>query len=332
MAEPVQEILVETVGLTKRYGQLTAVDNLNLKVAKGTIFGLLGPNGAGKTTTILMLMGLTEPTSGEALINGLDPTRHPLQVKSQVGYLPDSVGFYQDMTGWANLEYTAALNGLLPLVTEKRIENALQKVGLAEAAHRKVGEYSRGMRQRLGIADLLVKDPPLIIMDEPTLGIDPEGVKELLRLIVDLARKDQRTILIASHLLQQVQEVCDQVGIFIKGRMIAFGTIDQLGHQLLAGQELKLELIARPQDEALLDLCRQFNGVLELEQAGQMLTLRCSEDIRPNLAAALVEAGYRLLHLHLRGFLLDDIYQRYFQRVEENHARNSKTQEQPARV
>ncbi len=324
--------LVETVNLTKRYGRLTAVDNLNLKVTKGTIFGLLGPNGAGKTTTILMLLGLTEPTAGKALINGLDPTRHPLEVKSQVGYLPDSVGFYQDMTGWENLEYTAALNGLATPEAGKRIGNALEKVGLHEAIHRKVGQYSRGMRQRLGIADLLVKDPPLIIMDEPTLGIDPEGVKELLRLIVDLAVKDQRTILIASHLLQQVQEICDQVGIFIKGRMIASGTIDQLGHQLQVGQELKLELMAQPQDEALLTLCRKFEGVVGLEQAGRMITLHCTADIRPLLAAALIGAEYRLLHLHLRGFLLDDIYQRYFQREEVNHDRNSDIGEQPSRV
>ena len=332
MAEATRQFLVETHNLTKRYGQLTAVDKLNLKVEKGTIFGLLGPNGAGKTTTILMLMGLTEPTEGSVSINGFDPARDPLRVKSLVAYLPDNVGFYQDMSGLANLRYTAALNGLPPEIAEKRIQNALAKVELTKAAERKVGEYSRGMRQRLGIADLLVKAPPLIIMDEPTLGIDPEGIRELLELIKELAREDNRTIIISSHLLQQVQKICDQVGIFVKGKMIASGTIDQLGNQLLAGQKLKLELIAEPQDEGLYKLCQSFDAVLELKKEDQILTLMCAEDIRPQLAQKIVTAGYKLLHLHLRGFSLDDIYQRYFQREEGNYEQGRDAEAKPSRT
>lgn len=332
MAAAPRQIVVETENLTKRYGNLTAVDGLNLQVEKGIIFGLLGPNGAGKTTTILMLLGLTEPTAGRALINGYDPTRHPLKVKAMVGYLPDNVGFYHDMSGLANLQYTAALNGLPSKVAEARIASALAKVGLQDAAARKVSEYSRGMRQRLGIADLLVKDPPLIIMDEPTLGIDPEGVRELLDLIKSLAREDKRTIIISSHLLPQVQEICDQVGIFVKGRMIASGTINQLGQQLLAGKQLRLELIAEPRDEALYHLCREIDGVIELKKDSHIITLQCTKDIRALLAKKIVEAGYRLLHLHLRGFSLDDIYQQYFQQEEGAHVQNSAAQAKPSRA
>ena len=216
--------IIETFDLTKKYGDILAVDNLNLKVEEGTVYGLLGPNGAGKTTTILMLLGLTEPSSGKAMVAGYDAGRNPLEVKSMVGYLPDNVGFYNEMTGEENLIYT--LKGL-PDEAKKRIRQAVERVGLREAINRKVGEYSRGMRQRLGIADVLVKDPKLIIMDEPTLGIDPEGIHQLLDLIKELAREDGRTVLISSHLLHQIQQICHKVGIFVKGKLIASGTIER---------------------------------------------------------------------------------------------------------
>lgn len=306
--------LVETVNLTKKYGDLTAVDNLNLEVEKGTIFGLLGPNGAGKTTTILMILGLTEPTSGKALVADHDATRNPLVVKSMVGYLPDNVGFYQELTGRENLFYTAALNGLDKDEAEKRITEALERVNLLEAADRRVGEYSRGMRQRLGIADVLLKDPQLIILDEPTLGIDPEGVRELLDLIKSLARDDNKTVLISSHLLHQVQDICDKVGIFVDGKLIASGTIDELAEQIFKGQPLRLEIKADPDEEALIELCKGINTVQDVKRQGDLLVLSCERDIRQELVKCLAEKGYNLLHLHLKGFTLDDIYRRYFQK------------------
>ena len=332
MAMSAGQLLVETKDLTKHYGELVAVDKLNLRVERGTIFGLLGPNGAGKTTTILMLLGLTEPTAGKALINGLDPTRNPLQVKSIVGYLPDNGGFYQDMTGEANLRYTCELNGLSPGEAEKRIMSALERVGLKNDAHRKVSEYSRGMRQRLGIADLLVKDPPLIIMDEPTLGIDPKGVRELLQLIRELVEEDNRTILLASHLLHQVQEVCDKVGIFVKGKMIASGTIDSLGSQLGSKEKVRLEVCAEPLDEALINLCRDTDGVLGVKQEGRMLIIRSKKDIRSSLAAKIVAGGYNLLHLRQSEFSLDDIYQRYFQEKEGEYEEDGASEDKSARA
>ncbi len=193
-----EDIILETQGLTKRYGDLTAVDSLDLSVRRGEVFGLLGPNGAGKTTTTLMLLGLTEPTAGTAAIAGHDCTREPIAIKRMVGYLPDNVGFYGDMTGRENLRFTGRLNGLGGDALEARIGGLLRRVGLEDAADRKAGTYSRGMRQRLGVADVLIKDPKVIIMDEPTLGIDPEGMRALLSLIRDLAAKDRRTILLSS--------------------------------------------------------------------------------------------------------------------------------------
>ncbi len=306
--------LVETVDLTKRYGDLTAVDHLNLKVEKGTIFGLLGPNGAGKTTTILMLLGLTEPTSGKALVAGHDVIRNPLLVKSMVGYLPDNVGFYQELSGRQNLRYTAALNGIKGNSVEENIERVLARVDLRETADRKVGEYSRGMRQRLGIADVLLKNPQLIILDEPTLGIDPEGVRDLLALIRGLAEKDGKTVLISSHLLHQVQQICDRVGIFVKGRLIASGSIEELGKQLVEEDTFRVELKAEPDGEELVNLCRSMDGVTDVQRQGDLLILLCTKDIGRALAQRLVTDGYRLLHLHFSGFFLEDIYRRYFQK------------------
>ncbi len=225
------EPLIQAVGLTKRYGTRTVVDALDLEVQRGEIYGLLGPNGAGKTTTILMLLGLSEPDDGEALVVGLDPTRHALEVKRRVGYLPDDAGFYGDLSGRQNLRYTAALNGLRGRLAEDRLAEVLDRVGLTDAADRKAGQYSRGMRQRLGIADALVKDPSVLILDEPTIGIDPLGVVEILELIRTLVTERRMALLLASHLLDQVQATCDRVGIFYAGRLIAEGPVAALARQ-----------------------------------------------------------------------------------------------------
>ena len=219
---------IVAAGLTKRYGDLVAVDGLDLELRRGEIFGLLGQNGAGKTTTILMLLGLTEPSSGTARVMGLDPAREALRVKRQVGYLPDSVGFYGDLTGRQNLRYTARLNGLRGEAAEGRIEEALGQVGLSDRADGRADTYSRGMLQRLGIADALIKDPEILILDEPTAAIDPIGVVEILQLLRDLVRERGVTVLLSSHLLTQVQSVCDRVGIFAAGRLIGLGTVSEL--------------------------------------------------------------------------------------------------------
>ena len=219
---------IVAAGLTKRYGDLVAVDSLDLELRRGEIFGLLGQNGAGKTTTILMLLGLTEPSEGTARVMGLDPARDPLRVKRQVGYLPDSVGFYGDLTGRQNLRYTARLNGLRGEEAETRIEQSLRQVGLTDRGDGRADTYSRGMLQRLGIADALIKEPDILILDEPTAAIDPIGVVEILQLLRDLVRERGVTVLLSSHLLTQVQSVCDRVGIFAAGRLIGLGTVSEL--------------------------------------------------------------------------------------------------------
>lgn len=213
--------VIELNALTKKYGAFTAVDGVNLKIAKGEIFGLLGPNGAGKSTTILMMLGLTEPTSGTVTVCGIDSTTHPVEVKRKVGYLPEDVGFYDDMNGIENLIYTAEINGLSRKEAKESAEQLLGRVGLTNDLQKKTGKYSRGMRQRLGLADVLIKKPEVIILDEPTSGIDPSGVRDFMDLIHRLSKEEGLTVLFSSHLLNQVQQVCDRVGLFKKGRLVA---------------------------------------------------------------------------------------------------------------
>ena len=307
------EPIIKISGLTKVYGEKRAVDNLYLTVGKGEVFGLLGPNGAGKTTTVLMLLGFTEPTEGFAWIDGHDCIREPIAVKRIVGYLPDNVGFYNDLTGRENLRFTGRLNGLSGDFLEQRIEELLERVGMTEAADKKAGTYSRGMKQRLGIADVLMKDPKVIIMDEPTLGIDPQGMRELLELIRQLAEEDKRTIMISSHQLQQIQQVCDRVGIFVKGKLIACGPIETLGQQLEKEGHFVTEIQAEPMDERLSQLLESIETVKAVNREGQSLIIDSTEDIRKEMGQRLVEQGYALLGLKQKGGELDEIYRQYFE-------------------
>lgn len=309
-----KRIIIKTKGLTKKYGSLTAVHKLDLEIREGEVFGLLGPNGAGKTTTILMLLGLTEPTKGVAAIDGHDCTRNPIAVKKTVGYLPDNVGFYDDMTGRQNLRFIGQMNDMEPKVTEERIDMLLKRVDMEYAADKKVGTYSRGMRQRLGIADVLMKDPKIVILDEPTLGIDPEGIHELMGLIKDLAVKDGLTVLISSHQLYQVQQICDRVGIFVQGKLIACGRIEELGKQVRQDESVTIEFEASPDGADLDKFVRGIPGVVAVEKEKNLYIIKAESDIRGMLAAEAVKKGFSLQSLKQRGGDLDEIYRLYFEK------------------
>jgi ABC-2 type transport system ATP-binding protein len=308
-----------TRSLTKTYGDLVAVDSLDLEIAAGEIFGLLGQNGAGKTTTILMLLGLTEPTSGKARVVGLDPARHPLAVKRRVGYLPDAVGFYGGLTGRENLRYTARLNGLAGHESEARIEEVLGQVGMASRADTKAETYSRGMLQRLGIADALVKDPEILILDEPTAAIDPIGVVEILDLLRELADEERITILLSSHLLSQVQSTCDRVGIFAAGRLIGVGTVPELAKRFgeaTARIEVSLDGLDSPEAIAhagtILGAVRGVTSVMAPERGRAPWTLLAAPDeasaVRVAVLAAAASEGLQLTGIRPVEPSLDDIY------------------------
>ena len=223
--------IIVTEELTKIYRHQVAVDHLTFTVNEGEIFGFLGPNGAGKTTTLLMLLGLTQPTSGQARILDIDPSREPIRVKSKVGYLQENMGFYADLTGRQMLQFVAELNGIRGMAANQKIAEALEVVGLADETAKKIAAYSRGMRQRLGIAELLIKDCRVAFLDEPTLGLDPDATQRIMSLIEGLAREQRMSILLCSHQLHQVQKICDRVGIMIKGRLVAHGALDQLARE-----------------------------------------------------------------------------------------------------
>jgi ABC-2 type transport system ATP-binding protein len=312
------EPAIRTRALTKKYGEFTAVNSLDLEVSHGEIFGLLGPNGAGKTTTILMLLGLSEPTGGEAEVVGLDPARFPLEVKRRVGYLPDNVGFYATLTGRENLRYTARLNGLEREEGETRIDALLQQAGLGGAADSRVDTYSRGMRQRLGIADTLIKDPDVVILDEPTVAIDPEGVAEVLALIRSLARDRGVTLLLASHLLHQVQSVCDRVGIFVAGRMVAQGPMNELADRLSEGPvTVEVAVEGEAADiERVLRSVPDVDHVERDERDPRLWLIRAERDVRDEVVRALVSERLPLRQLRRSGDELDEIYRRYFQEGE----------------
>jgi ABC-2 type transport system ATP-binding protein len=301
--------VIVTRGLTKRYGRVVAVEDLNLEVAEGEVFGLLGPNGSGKTTTILMLLGLTEPTSGEARVLGLDPMREPLKVKAKVGYLPDQVGFYGELTAWENLRYTTRLLGLPEAEAKARMEEVLKRMGLWEVKDRRVSAFSRGMRQRLGLAEVLLKRPQVAILDEPTLGLDPEAAREFLGLIKGL-KAEGITVLLSSHLLHQVQEICDRVGLFHKGRLALLGTVEELSARVLGGgYEVLVE--ASP---GLKDAFQAVEGVSRVEGEGGRYRVFATRDVRQELARVAVEHG-GLWGLALRRPSLDEVYAHYFKEV-----------------
>jgi ABC-2 type transport system ATP-binding protein len=306
------ENVIEARDLTKRYSGVAVVKGISFAIAGGEIFGLLGPNGAGKTTTILMLLGLSDISSGQVRVLGRDPAREPLAVKRWVGYLPDQVGFYDNLTAADNLRYTARLIGLGRDEREQRIKEALVHVGLADVTDKRVLTFSRGMRQRLGLAEILMKDAKIAILDEPTSGLDPQATIELLEIIRELKHRGV-TVMLSSHLLDRVQSVCDRVALFSEGNIALMGTVGELGRQVLGGG-FNVEVEA--QGQGLAERLAAVPGVMKVEAAGpDRWRLASDRDVRPEAAAAVVAAGGRLLRLSVEEPSLEAIYTRYFQSV-----------------
>jgi ABC-2 type transport system ATP-binding protein len=304
------ENVIEVEGLTKRYGRATAVDDISFTVGKGEIFGLLGPNGAGKTTTILMMLGLTDVTAGSVSVLGHNPMREPLQVKRRVGYLPDTVGFYDHMTAVDNLRYTAALIGIASADAGKRIAAALERVGLQDVGQKRVGAFSRGMRQRLGLAEILMKDASIAILDEPTSGLDPHATSELLEMIRSL-KQHGVAVMVSSHLLERVQSICDRVALFSAGKIALLGTVPELAREVLGGG-YNVEVEA--EGEGLAVRFSDIGGVRAVDQSGpNRYRLLAETDVRPQAAAAVVNAGGALRRLSIAEPSLDAIYNAYFQ-------------------
>jgi ABC-2 type transport system ATP-binding protein len=307
--------VIEARGLLKVYGAARVVDAIDLTIRRGEIFGLLGPNGAGKTTTILMMLGLTEISGGSVEVLGFNPVRQPLEVKRRVGYLPDAVGFYDHLTARENLTYTARLLDIPRRETDGRIMEALRNVDLAEVADKRVATYSRGMRQRLGIAEIVMKKAEVAILDEPTSGLDPHATFELLEMIRRLKRSGV-AVLLSSHLLDRVQSVCDRVALFNRGRIALMGTVVELANQVLgAGHPLLIEATGKDVAATL----RGIAGVQQVVPAGEgAWRIVAGRDVRAEAAQRIISAGGSLTKLSDLQPSLEEVYTRYFQ--EARHA------------
>jgi ABC-2 type transport system ATP-binding protein len=314
------DTLIEATNLVKRYDGVTVVKGVSFSVARGEIFGLLGPNGAGKTTTILMLLGLSDITEGQARVVGYDPVREPLSVKRRVGYLPDAVGFYDNLTAADNMRYMARLIGLTPTQREQRIKDSLEHVGLTDVADRRVATFSRGMRQRLGLAEILMKEAQIAILDEPTSGLDPQATVELLEIIRNL-KQHGVSVLLSSHLLDRVQSVCDRVALFNEGRIVLIGTVAELGRQVLGGGSY---VDIEAEGQGLAERLATVPGVRAVETTKpNCYRLLAEADVRPEAAAAVVIAGGRLLRLSVEEPSLEVIYTRYFHNLSNEGARHA---------
>ena len=307
--------VVTARGLTKRYGAATVVDGIDFDVAKGEIFGLLGPNGAGKTTTILMMLGLTEVSGGDIRVLDHDPVRDPLAVKRRVGYLPDQVGFYDNLTAYDNMAYTASLIGIPAGERRRRIMESLQRVRLVEVAEKRVNTFSRGMRQRLGLAEIVMKRAEIAILDEPTSGLDPQAILEFLEMIHQLKREGV-TVLLSSHLLDQVQRMCDRVALFQRGRIVLMGTVPELARQVLGtGLVVDVEADAATDLDARLGA---IGGVTQVTRiAANHYRLVTDRDVRADIARAVVAANGALHRLSVDAPSLEAIYARFFQKQAE---------------
>ena len=301
--------VIEVRGLLKTYGATRAVDAIDLDIRRGEIFGLLGPNGAGKTTTILMMLGLTETSGGTVDVLGYNPVREPLEVKRRVGYLPDAVGFYDHLTARENLYYTARLLEIPRSEINGRIMEAMAAVGLADVVDKRVATYSRGMRQRLGIAEIVMKRAEVAILDEPTSGLDPHATHELLELIRSLKAKGV-AVLLSSHLLDRVQSVCDRVALFNKGKIALMGTVVELANQVLgAGHPVRVE--ASGVDVAA--IVRDVPGVQSVTaepDGGWRIT--ADRDVRAAVSQRIVAAGGGLTRLADLEPSLEEVYTTYF--------------------
>jgi len=308
------EVVIRAEQLTKRYGANLAVDHIDLEVDAGEIVGILGPNGSGKTTTILMLLGLTEPTGGRAVVAGFDPLRDPLEVKRRVGYMPDQVGFYDGLSARDNLAYTGRLAGLPRHEIDERFADAMERVGLGAVARDRVRTFSQGMRQRLGLAEVLMKRPSVAILDEPTTALDPHSTQEFLEMIRGL-KADGTAVLLSSHHLDQVQSVCDRVALFNRGRIALAGTVTELAGQVLGGGHV-IDVEAR--GPGIAERLAAVPGVVRVQAlGGERYRVDCQRDLRAEIARRLAPE-VELVGINFAAPSLNEVYTRYFE--EARHA------------
>lgn len=311
------DYVIEAKELTKVYRSegkdVLAVDHLNLNVEGGSILGLLGPNGAGKTTFIMMLTGLTLPTSGSAKVLGYDIIRESREIRKKVGLLPEGFGFYDHLTAPQNLEYIAALNDIPKAERTKRIDEALSLVGLQDVKDRKVGGFSRGMKQRLGIAQALIKNPELLIFDEPTVGLDPEGSRAFKDLVLRL-HKDGKTVILSTHLLFEVGPLCHSIVVMNRGKAIVQGRVKELVEKLMAEEGYRIRVEGRGNLGTFADALRELKEVREIRLEAKGIFLKANSDISLQIGRMAPNYGVEVSTLRVEEPTLEDLFMRYYRR------------------
>ena len=300
--------VIETKKLTKHYGDLEALVDLDLQIEQGDIFGFIGPNGAGKTTTMRILATLLEPTSGQAFIDGLDVTKKGKDVRRKVGYMPDFMGVYDDLKVFEYLEFFAAAFDIPSAKRKAIVEGVLELTDLQSKKHATVDSLSRGMQQRLGLARVLIHDPKVLILDEPASGLDPRARIEVRELLKELKRMG-KTIMISSHILSELEEISDHVGIIEQGRLIFSGTLEQIRARLGVADKVRVR-VAAAEDKAL-DLLSALPQVRDVQSNGErslLVTLASGQTNDGFLARALVQGGVDVVSLEPQQVRLDEAF------------------------
>jgi len=297
--------MIKVSGLTKDYGARRAISNLSFDAQQGEIVGFLGPNGAGKTTTMRILTGYMPPTDGEAIVAGYDVVEESLEVRKRVGYLPETVPLYTDMVVFDYLKFMGELRKI-PNV-DARVDEVLDMVGLIERADGYIGNLSKGMRQRIGLAQALLHRPEVLILDEPTIGLDPGQVVEVRELIREIGK--ERTVLLSTHLLNEAQNICDRVLIINNGKIVTEDTTENLQARLIGAERVILRV--RGEADDLAKTVKQVKGVqgVETKQDGSVeFEFVSGKDVRPEVAKQVINSGYDLIELRPLGMSLEEIF------------------------
>ena len=309
--------MIDVQQITKRYGQHTAIDRVTFSVAKGEVLAFLGPNGAGKTTTMRILTCFMPPTEGRATVAGYDCLEQSMDVKRRIGYLPETPPVYQELTVQEYLRFVGRLRGLAGAVLTTAMSREIERLGLGSVQHRLIGNLSRGYRQRVGLAQALIHDPPVLILDEPTVGLDPKQIIEIRELIKSLA--GSHSVILSTHILPEATAVCQRVVIISGGRIVAEDTPDRLSTRLRHSEKIALTLTRPPGDvQARL---RQVDGVLDVHGNGPaghfLLESHLGKDIREDIARLAVTNNWGLIELKLISMTLEDVFLKLTRHEEE---------------
>jgi ABC-2 type transport system ATP-binding protein len=300
--------MIDVQQITKRYGQHTAIDRVTFSVAKGEILAFLGPNGAGKTTTMRILTGFIPPSEGTAKVAGFDCTDEPLEVKRRIGYLPETPPVYQELTVSEYLRFVGRLRGLTGNTLTTAMTREVERLGLGPVQHRLIGNLSRGYRQRVGLAQALLHDPPVLILDEPTVGLDPKQIIEIRELIKSLA--GSHSVILSTHILPEATAVCQRVVIISGGRIVAEDTPDQLSARLRHSEKVSLTLTRAPQEAA--ERLQQISGVEHVHAGSQpgtfLLECELGCDVREEIGRVAVTNGWGLVELKSILMTLEDVF------------------------